>query len=137
RLEALLSDVPETLRNGAALVAAIAAKGNMLARRVAARDEAARAASTAREAALSAQKDFQAAEIMLAACKERHENARQVFQGRLEQAGLTEQAFGALKPAIESIERDHETVNEHRRKLANALDEAQKTQAAIAGEAQP
>lgn len=133
----MFSGVPEALRDRGAITAAIAAKKETLIDREAARDAAIRAATEAREAALSAQKELQAAERALADREERYKKVLQAFETRLQEALLSKEEFDVLKPAIARIESDWEAVNEHRRKLGNAEEAARTTQTAIEGRDHP
>lgn len=137
RLEAMLSSVPETLRKGEALSAARTKTFQELTNRQTVRDSVAKAATETREAALSAQKDLQAAEITLSTCRSRQDKANEVFKSRLVQAGLSQDDFRSLKPAITTIEEDRNAVEEHRRKLENAKDAANKAADAIQGQIRP
>ncbi len=137
RLEELLSVIPEALRDSEVLDAAIAENKGALETREAARNTAAKAATETREAALLAQKEFEAAEKGLSDCRERLEKARQTFKARLVEAELTEETFHSIKSAIDSIESDREIVQDYRHKLNSASDEARKAAVEIEGQMRP
>jgi exonuclease SbcC len=63
--------------------------------------------------------------------------AMETFQSRLERAGFTEKDFRTLKPAIAAIDEDRASVEEHRRKLENAKETAERTAEAIREKARP
>lgn len=117
RLDQMLSAVPQDLRDLAELAATREKVVGDLAARQAARDAADVIARETRDAELSAKKDLQAAASNLAKSQERYGKAVEVFHKRLHQAGLTEYEFRDLKPAIETVDEDRATVNEHRRRF--------------------
>lgn len=137
RLDEMLSDVPENYRDGALLAAAIADRKTELTRRQQAQETSVRADRQAREAALSSQKDFEAAGQTLTDCRQRRDRAQQQFYSRLEQSSLTPEEFTALKPAITEIESSRDRVEEHRRKLNNAKEAAVNAARAIKGQTRP
>ncbi len=134
---AKLAEVPEDLRNTAALAAALTTISRLLEERVAAKAAADQALRTARETALGAAKDRESADKALAACRERHRNAKQTFHTRLRGLGLGEEAFQALKPAIETLESDREAVEVFWRAHKSAEDAARTAASAVAGTARP
>lgn len=137
RLEGMLTAVPESLRNQNALAAARESASQALTARHTAKANAEAAATAAREAALAAQKDQQAAENALSSCRERHRKAMETFRSRLVQAGLSDEEFRALKPAIATIDEDRATVEEYRRKLENANEAARRMAEAIREQVRP
>ncbi|BAQ16570.1 AAA family ATPase [Methyloceanibacter caenitepidi] len=137
RLDQMLSAVPQDLRDPAALAATRQKVAGGLAERQAARDAAEAMARETRDADLSTAKDLQAAAGKLTESQARHRKAEEAFAARLAQAGVTEDEFRALKPAIATVEEDRTTVNEHRRKLENANEEMHKTSEAIQDRERP
>ena len=137
RLEEMLINVPETLRNPNALIAAREGVSQELTARCEARANAEAAVMTAREAALVAQKDRQAAEDVLTSSKERHRKATDIFRSRLDQVALSADDFLLLKPFIETIDEDRVTLDGYRRKLENAKDNAKRTAEAIEEQVRP
>lgn len=135
--DAVLSAVPEAMRRPEALAAAAAAARNALDGLMAAMAAAERAARETRDAMLSAEKDRQAAEQVLATCRERHQRAGEAFRARLAQAGLSAADYLALKPAIGTIDADRETVEDYRRRLRSAGDAATAAATAIETLARP
>lgn len=131
RLEEMLATVPEMLRDADALTAATENTVRALTERRNAKDAAQNAATETREAAIAAGKELEAATEAFGVCNRRHNRVEETFSSRLEQAGLSRETFLALKPAIETIEEDRRTVNEHCRKLENAEVTARKTADAI------
>ena len=131
RLEEILAAVPEALRDQSALAAAREGASQAFMARRTAQANAEAAAAAAREAALAAQKDQEAAEGELSLSGERHRKAVEAFRSRLASAGLSDEEFRATKPSIETIDEDRAMVDEHRRKLENAQENAGKTAEAI------
>jgi exonuclease SbcC len=137
RLEEMLTAVPEALRNQNALIKVREGASQELTDRRQAKANAEAAVMAAREAALAAQKDRQAAEEALSSSKERHRKATDIFQSRLEQVGLSDNDFRILKPFIETIDEDRVTVEGFRRKLENAKETAKRTAEAIEAQVRP
>ncbi|WP_210269848.1 AAA family ATPase [Hyphomicrobium methylovorum] len=137
RLEETLSPIPESLRNPETLSSAKQAASEAYKSRLVAKETAERIAQESREAALTAQKDQQAADSALLDCRERHRNAITIFESRLAESGLTADDFLVLKPAIKTIETDRAIVADHDRKLALAKDTAASAAKAIDGKARP
>lgn len=132
-----LAEVPVELRDPEALAAALEKVSRSLDDLVVAKAAAEQAVRTTRETALGATKDRESAERGLAACQERHQKAGEAFQKRLIDAGLTEEVFQALKPAIETLDTDRETVEDHRRKLQSAQDAARAADLVVEGMTRP
>jgi len=137
RLDEMLSGIPQDLRHHPALEAAVAERFKTLNARVAAQQAADKAATVTREAALSARKEFEAAEKALEDHQRRKATAQQSFEKRLVDNRLTEKAFLALKPAIATIEVDRARLDAHSRQLEIARAKAQETQTAIEGQERP
>jgi len=137
RLEEMLTAVPEALRNQNALIKVREGASQELTDRRQAKANAEAAVMAAREAALAAQKDRQAAEEALSSSKERHRKATDIFQSRLEQVGLSDNDFRILKPFIETIDEDRVTVEGFCRKLENAKETAKRTAEAIEAQVRP
>jgi len=137
RLDEMLTAVPAALREQNVLVAARESASQALMDRRAARTKAEVAATTAREAALGAQKDQQAAEHILSLSRERQRRAVDTFRLRLEQVALSEEDFQALKPAIATIDADRATVDGYHRKLENAKETAKRTAEVIEQQIRP
>lgn len=131
RLDEILSVVPEPLRDPSTLAATRATAWQSLTDRQAAKATAEKKSTETREASLAAQKDLQAADKEHVNCKQRHRKAADGFEARLKEAGLSEDDFRSLKPAIATIEADRSTVEEHRRRLANAKETAKKLAEAV------
>jgi DNA repair protein SbcC/Rad50 len=117
RLDEMLSFIPEPLRDPVALAAAREKAQHLLNARRDVMAQAELAATKARETALAAAKDQEAAEIALQTCRKRHTMALDTFNLRLEQVGLSSEAFQSLKPTIATIDADRAQLEEHRRKL--------------------
>lgn len=117
RLDEMLSSIPEPLRDPAALAAAREKAQRLLNAQRDAMAKAEQAATKARETALAAAKDREAAEIALQTCRKRHAMALDTFNARLEQVGFSNEAFQLLKPAMPTIEADRARLDDHRRKL--------------------
>ncbi len=137
QLDAMLSPVPAQLRAADALAAAQQQAARALEMRQQAKAATENAATRAREAALEARKDLEAASGTLAAGRERHGKATELFGSRLAEAGLAQEEYGALKPAIETIEADRERIEAHRRALASAEDAARIAEEAIRDRTRP
>lgn len=117
RLDEMLSSIPVPLRDPATLAAAREKALSQLNARRDAMAEAELAATKAREMALTAAKDREAAENTLQTCRKRHTTAFDTFTARLEHAGFSNEAFQSLKPAMATIDADRARLEEHRRKL--------------------
>lgn len=137
QLDAMLSAVPAHLRDANALAVARQEAAGALAMRQQAKAAAESAATHTREAALGARKDLEAAGDSLAASRDRHGKAMELFGLRLTQAGLTQEDYRALKPAIGTIDKDRKRIEDHRRTLAAAEDAARKADAAIRDRTRP
>lgn len=137
RLEEMLSSVPLALRDQTALSASRETASQTLLKREAAKTAAEKQASETRDAALNAQKDQQAAANAITNCRERQQKEIGAFKSRLVEAGLSEDDFRSLKPDIANIDTDRATVEQHARKLAIALDAAEKAAAAIREQVRP
>ena len=131
RRDEMLSAVPEAMRDAEALAAARAAASRDLAGLQAARIAAENAARETRDASIGAEKDREAAAQLLSNWQERRRKAEEAFRARLFLAGLSEGEFRDLKPAIDTLDRDREAVDEYRRKLQNAEEAATEAAAAI------
>lgn len=132
-----LAEVPENLRDAPALAATLQKVAGSLESLRAARIAAEKALSTAREKALGAVKDLESADKTLADCKARNQKAVEVFRTRLAGAGLTSEAFQSLKPAIETLDEDRETVETYRREHKSAFDAVTDAASAIEGMSRP
>ena len=128
RLGEMLASVPEELRDPEALSEKTDDTANALDERKNAKQAAEKAATDARERAIVTGEELKAASTALSECTERRKQAEDAFTSRLEEADLTQEEFAGLKPAIESIDGDRETIEEYRRNLRNA-EEAAKTKA--------
>ncbi|MDD9739304.1 SMC family ATPase [Marinovum sp. SP66] len=132
-----LAEVPENLRDAPALAATLQKVAGSLESLQAARIAAEKALSTAREKALGAVKDLESADKTLSDSKARHQKAVEVFRTRLAGAGLTSEAFQSLKPAIETLNEDRETVETYRREHKSASDAVTDAASAIEGMSRP
>lgn len=132
-----LAEVPEDLRNAPALAATLRKVAGSLESLQAARTTAEKALSAAREKALGAVKDLESAGKALADCKTRHQKATDVFRTRLADASLTAEAFQSLKPAIDTLDEDRETVETYRHEHKSASDAATNAASAIEGMSRP
>lgn len=132
-----LAEVPEDLRDAPALAATLRKVVGSLVSLQAARTAAEKALSAARDKALGATKDYESAGKALVDCKTRHQKAADAFRTRLADAGLTAEAFEFLKPAIETLDEDRETVETYRREHKSASDAATNTASAIEGMSRP
>ena len=118
--DAALTDIPEGLRDAAALGAEIEATRSRHDALGAAVQTAREAEKRARETALGAQKDEEAAATRAGEQTARQERAQQAFLGRLTEQGLDRARYQALKPAFATIAPDRERVKDHREHLAAA-----------------
>ncbi|MFC3692152.1 AAA family ATPase [Chenggangzhangella methanolivorans] len=137
RLEQMLTGVPGHLQNAEAIAAALVATGGSLHARTEARAQAETAERMSREASLSSEKDLEAADAALVRARERQAAAQGAFDARLEEVGLTVEAFESLKPLIAQIDVDREMVDGHRAKLAGAQEHLRQRQAAVEGRERP
>lgn len=132
-----LAEVPKNLRDVPALAATQKKVTGSLESLQAARTAAEKALNSAREKALGAVKDLESADKVLAGCKTRHQKAVEVFRTKLAGAGLTAEAFQSLKPAVETLDEDRETVETYRREHKSASDSATDAASAIEGMSWP
>ncbi len=137
KLDEMLSNVPEDLRNRARLSERQARLNLDLTRRMKAREDAEKAASASREAALRAEKDIEAAVTNLDASLERHRRSLSLFQERLTEAGLEEGEYRDLKTVFDTIEADRAKIETYRRQLATVEDAAKKAADLVAGLERP
>jgi exonuclease SbcC len=132
-----LAEVPQTLRDPAALAAARADVSGSLAALATARAAAEQTARATREAAIVAATDRENAQNTLAAWQERRRQAAESLAARLAEASLTAEAFAALKPAIATIAADRERVETFRHVRGIAAAAARAAAAAVEGMTRP
>ena len=101
------------------------------------RARAAEDATSAREAAIAADRDQKSAEQTVMDCRLRLEKARAVFDTRLTAAGLSEVAFLALKETLATVEDHRKRVEQHRKTLMAAELAASSSREKIVGETRP
>lgn len=133
RLDTQLEDIPEQLRDPASLAEASRSLEEELRRRRTAKAAAETADRAAREAALSAGKDLEAANTRLQEAQARARIAVERFETRLAEGGLSRDSFLSLKPAIATLEADTRKVEAHRRDLAVARETRRTALAAVDG----
>ncbi|HWU61713.1 MAG TPA: SMC family ATPase [Ensifer sp.] len=136
-LEQMLSDVPEGLRSKAALLDRQVRVEQELNRRVEARTRAEGAATTAREMALRAGGEVEAAADALQRATDRHARSLALFQSRLTELDLDESQYRELKAFFATVETDRNRVQDYRRKVATAQDAARKAADLVAGQERP
>ncbi len=136
-LDEMLSDVPEDLRNRERLAERQTRAKRELTARVNAGEVAEKAATAARETALRAEKDLEAATTALESATERQRRSAVMFETRLAEAGLSEEDYRQLKGFFDTIEADRSRVEAYRRKIAAAEDAAVKAAALVAGLERP
>ncbi|MCD2176120.1 AAA family ATPase [Rhizobium sp. C4] len=136
-LEEMLSDVPQDLLRKSALADRQARVKLDLTGRAEARDAAERAAVSAREAALGAGKDVEAAVTARDLAAERHVRSLGVFEARLAEAGLAEDEYRQLKAFFDTIESDRERIENYRRRIVAVEDAAAKAADLVAGQVPP
>jgi DNA repair protein SbcC/Rad50 len=124
RLEEKIGAVPEELRDADTLSDQTDDTTNSLTERRDVKKAAEDAATATRESAIGAKKDLDAATNVLSECIKRRNRAEENFNSRLKNTALTQEEFVMLKPDIERIDEDRETVNEYRRNLMNVEDTA-------------
>lgn len=129
--EQTLSDVPKKMRNQDALDTALETTIETLEQLEEAKAEAEETEKKTRENALAAKKDVEAADKFLKDCRKRLNRVMKDFKTRLVKTSLSEKDYQALKPAIETIEQDRETVEGFRRNMKSATDAANKANAEI------
>ncbi len=133
KLEEMLSDVPEDLRSKPALADRQARVNMDVARRMRAREQAERAATTTRELALAAEKDVEAAAAAFESATERHARSFSIFQHRLTELELDDDEYHRLKGFFDAIETDRARIEAYRRKRALAEETARKAAELVAG----
>ena len=131
RLDQLLLDVPKKYQELAALQAEKVRLSSEIERRRESLKAAEQSALTAREIALATRKDVENAQIQLGAVRSRHEIAAQSFVERLQAAGLTEEAYLALKPAILEIDAMRYSLELYRQEVHTAEEQLKAAQAEI------
>ena len=131
RLDQLLLDVPKKYQELAALQAEKVRLSSEIERRRESLKAAEQSALTAREIALATRKDVENAQIQLGAVRSRHEIAAQSFVERLQAAGLTEEAYLALKPAILEIDAMRHSLELYRQEVHTAEEQLKAAQAEI------
>lgn len=132
-----LETVPETLRKPMALDEAIKKNTADLTDREEALRMAEDSARVAREAALAAQKDEEAAHTALSKAKDEQERARETFKQRLSQSGLKREEFAKHKTGIDRIQGDEEELRVFEDNLAIAKSTAADTAKVIKGVERP
>ena len=137
KYEQALSAVPEVFRDPKALEAALVSAQTTLAARQEALKDAVEAERVAREAAIGAAKDAQAAKSGHEESIGRREKAEAAFKERLEMNALTEVEYRSYKAWIPTIESDTQTVDEYRRSLDIARANRESAEKAIAGSERP
>lgn len=136
-LAAMLQDIPQMFHDAGKLGNALDQARLVLQQREDARRNAAGAATTAREAALTARNALQAAIDMVSDRRVRLAKARDIFMVRLEGAGLDEATYRALLPAVATMEHDSRTLEDFRRRLDIAADRVRDTGTKISGLTRP
>lgn len=137
QLVGMLSEVPESLQDKERLAAEVARVNQALSQGLEARAAAEKAATAAREVALSAAKDLEAAGSTLDDSVGRHQKSLEKFQERLQQAGLGEEEYQGLKAFFDTIEADRSKIEDYHRKVSMAEDAAKRTADLIDGVVRP
>jgi exonuclease SbcC len=133
KLEAMLDDVPENLRDAASLHRIVQDREEEMRVREERRLNATELAARTREGALAASKDVEALSRTLSDRHKRLAHLVAEFASRLEQAQLTDGEFQALKPKIASIDEDRANVDSYRLALHAATGNARSAAEAIIG----
>ncbi|MCB1382719.1 MAG: SMC family ATPase [Notoacmeibacter sp.] len=137
RLTEMLAAIPQDLRDPARLDAALTALRRDILTRMDARDTAQRQATQAREAALAAGKDAEAARQTQEDCRERKQRADAALEHRLGAAGLTLEELRELKPAIATLEADRAALEAYREEKTRAAEALRLALAAAEGREAP
>lgn len=137
KLEEMLSDVPDDVRNQQHLADKRARTNMALTQRMEAKDRAEKGASAAQDAELRAEKDREAAASAVQAAVERHEKSLAIFQTRLAEIGLNESEYRQLKAFFDAIESDRGQIEEYRRKVSTTESAAMKAADLIVGLQRP
>ena len=137
RLEQAISTIPEALRNKETLKVAIAQTRRALSDRQSALKKATDDATAAREAALSASKDLEAAEGSLSGMQSRRDKARATFETRLVETSLTEPLYQSYKPLIALIETNTAKIAEYDKELLIARNSDKTTRKLVEGRERP
>ena len=117
RYEEKIASVPKDLRDPDTLSTKINDTINAVAERKNRKKAVEEEATAARENAIKAEKDLEATSTALSECNARQSQAKDNFNSRLKETGLSQEAFIELKPAIERIDEDRKTVDEYHRAL--------------------
>ncbi|BCH58210.1 nuclease SbcCD subunit C [Agrobacterium vitis] len=137
RLAEMLSGIAMHLRDRATLERNLQQSKALMTSRETALKRSEEDATATREAALSAQKDSEAAENILTERQARFEKENQGFEDRLRDAGLTRDDLNRLKPAITTLERDKATIEDHQRQLRRDNEKLMELETALAGKHPP
>ncbi|ERP97794.1 hypothetical protein Q669_21550 [Labrenzia sp. C1B10] len=132
-----LAHVPDDLRDIEVLNAVHEDVSKSLEELVAAKAAAEEKQRNTREASIVAAKELESAERALTVFREHHRKADAFFQARLADVGLTVEAFQTLKPFIESLEVDRESVEVYRREHKSAEDAVALASSAVEGMTRP
>lgn len=135
--DVLLDSVPQDVRDPATLTAELTAAHARLEALLRTRQQAEEAVRLAGVADLGAAKDVQAALQTEADRVRRAEEASAFFHRRLEQTGLTPDAYQALKPQFPRLAEERAAVEAFRRDLAGAEEAVRQTGAAVEGLTRP
>ncbi|MGV2109029.1 AAA family ATPase [Agrobacterium vitis] len=137
RLAEMLSGIAMHLRDKAALERQLQQSKALMTSRETALKHSEEDATATREAALSAQKDSEAAKNILEERQARHEKENLGFETHLRDAGLTRDDLHRLKPAIATLERDKATIADHQRQLQRDNEKLLELETALTGKQPP
>lgn len=137
RRDTILAEIPEELRTTERVKASIAEVTRQLDDLMMASESARTAARAARDGLLAGEAALKAARSAEADCAARLEKSGQAYALRLAGLGFSEEAYQAIKPAIETIETDRSSLEAFNRQLHEAKGEARAAAAATKDLAQP
>ncbi len=137
QLNQALEGIPETLRDAVAVQQAIAENKRQRTAGQNALMKAETSDRTLREAALSAQKDTQARRAARGEALNRQQAAQKVFNSRLQDNGLTQDAYIDAKARLGTVEIDENAIGEYTEELAIASSQVKVTKIAIADQQRP
>jgi exonuclease SbcC len=137
QLSQALDGIPETLRDPVALQQAIADNERLRTTQQDALTQAENSDRKLREAALAAQKDVEASRLAQSETQNRQQAAKKIFNARLNDSGLTIDAYEEAKARLETVDLDEITINKYVEELAIASNQLKVAKLAIEDQERP
>lgn len=137
QLNQALDDIPGILQDAGALQQAITENERLKTTRQNALTQAEKSERKLREAALEAKKDVEASRLAQSETLNRQQSSEKIFNSRLQDSGLTKDAYEDAKARFETVGFDQNTIDEYSEKLAIATNQVKVSKLAIADQSQP